>query len=95
MGVRRPYTRLLLTGDRAGDEIFLRVVKDALGGLNIVAQVNERKAPIDFSYAVARGAAEFQRRRQQGWLDCVQPRYCGETSLWGKMEVKKQQLLGS
>jgi hypothetical protein len=46
-------------------------------------KVNNKMDP---KYVVARGAAEFQRRRQRGWLDCMQTKYCKETTTWGKGE---------
>jgi hypothetical protein len=88
---RRQYTQLLLTGDRANDEKFLEVVKDALGGSKLVEPLETNK--MDLTYVVASGAAVFQRRRQCGWLGCVQPKHCGETTLWEKVAARAQHVL--
>lgn len=90
---RKPFSRLLLTGDCAKDPRFLKVVKDALRGSQLADQVEVRNKEIDLTFAVARGAAEFQRRRQQGWLDCVQPKYCSEDTFWRKAAARAQQAL--
>jgi hypothetical protein len=89
----RPYTHLLLTGDHAKDEKFLEVVKGALWDLGFGDGVEVSKKQMDEVFVVARGVAEFQRRRQQGWLDCVQPKHCNETTLWGKARSKAQRVL--
>lgn len=91
--VKRPYTQLLLTGDRAEDENFLEVIKDAFWDLDLGAQVEANKKQIDLMFVVARGAAELQRRRQQGWLNCVQPKCCNETTVWGKARSKALRVL--
>lgn len=66
-------------GDSADDEKLPMVLKNALGGVAASATLEVRKsgdaAPL---FAVAGGAAEFQLRRQQGWLECVQAKKCGE-----------------
>jgi hypothetical protein len=91
--VRHPYTKILLTGDCAGDEKFLEILRDIFGGSMMVEPVDVRKT-IDFKFVAARGAAEFQRRRQRGWLNCVQPKRCGEpTSILGKMRDQAQRVL--
>lgn len=77
--VKRSYTKLLLTGDSADEERILMVLKDALGGVAASARLEVKKGGVDAPlFAVARGAAQFQRRRQQGWLECVQAEKCGE-----------------
>ncbi|KUJ17711.1 uncharacterized protein LY89DRAFT_718352 [Mollisia scopiformis] len=78
---KKEFTQLLLSGERAGDEDFLETVKDALWD----AEVEVREQDIDFRFVVARGAAEMQWRRQRGWLDCVQPKYCREKTVWGRL----------
>lgn len=89
----RLYTQLLLTGDRSEDKTFLEVVKDALCGSELGDQVEVSKKKMDLIFVVARGAAEFQRRWQRGWLGCVQPKHCGETTIWGKARSKVQRVL--
>lgn len=79
----QPYTQLLLTGDRAKDEEFLEVLKNALWDLELGDEVEARREQMDSVFVVARGVAEFQRRRQRGWLGCVQPNRCDKTTLWG------------
>ena len=88
---KRPYTQLLLTGERAADENFLEVLKDAFSGSNLGNQVEARREEMDLTFVVARGAAELQRRRQQGWLGCVQPMYCSESTLLEKATAKANQ----
>lgn len=57
------------------DPEFLEAVRDMLAENNM-AKKNEVTPGSDPSFAVARGAADLQRRRQQGWLGCEQPKYC-------------------
>lgn len=54
---------------------FLDAVRDVLAENNM-AKKTEMTLGSDLSFAVARGAADLQRRRQQGWLGCEQPKYC-------------------
>ena len=89
----RPYTQLLLTGDCAKDEMFLEVVKDALWDLGVGDGVDMRMEKMDPVFVVARGVAEFQRRRQRGWLGCVLPKWCNEATLWGKARSQVQRVL--
>jgi len=89
---KKPYTQLLLTGDRAEDETFLEVLKDALSDFGLRDEVEISKSQRDFKFVVARGVAEFQRRRQRGWFHCVQPKHCNETTLWGKARSKAQRV---
>jgi hypothetical protein len=77
--VGRKYIQLLLTGESADDSKFLKVMKNALGGSALVQLLEISK--MDLNSLVVSGAAIFQRRRQRGWLDCVQPKRCGETTL--------------
>lgn len=86
-----PYTQLLLTGERAADENFLDVLKDAFRGSNLVYQVEARRKEMDLTFVVARGAAELQRRRQQGWLGCMQPMHCSESAFLEKATTKAKQ----
>lgn len=90
---RWPYSQLLLTGEAANDEKFLEVIKDALGDSKLASWVNTVRLGMDFKYVVARGAAEFQRRRQLGRLDCVQPEYCNEPTFWGKSTARVKEVL--
>lgn len=61
--MKRPYTQLLLTGIVRINEMFLKVLKDALGDVAASAGFEVIKSGIaDLSFAVARGAAELQRR---------------------------------
>jgi hypothetical protein len=76
MAEKKPYTRLLLTGDRAEDKKFREVVKDALRNPGITNHEQADDSRADLIFAVARGAAEFQWRRQRGWLDCAEPQQC-------------------
>lgn len=83
MTAKRPYDRLLLTGERANDEKFLKVVKDGLSGIRAGERLPAVTADalVDPLFVVARGTAEFQRRWQQGWFECVQPRGCRSTGV--------------
>ncbi|PMD26740.1 hypothetical protein NA56DRAFT_654528 [Hyaloscypha hepaticicola] len=89
----RPHTQLLLTGDCAKDEEFLEVLKDALWDLGLGDEVEVRRKQMDSVFVVARGVAEFQRRRQRGWLGCVLPKGCNETTLWEKARSQVQRVL--
>jgi hypothetical protein len=89
----RPYSRLLLTGDRAKDETFLQSVEDAFWDMGLGDLVEGRRRDMDSGFLVARGVAEFQRKRQRGWLGCVQQKYCNEITFWGKARSKVQHLL--
>lgn len=85
---RRPFTQLLLTGDRAKDEKFLKVLKDALTNTDLASIVEVRNAQMDLTFVAARGAAMLQWRRQRGWLDCVQREFCSETTMLGYVKVR-------
>lgn len=75
---QQPYTQLLLTGDRANDETFLDVVRDALRGSGVPNTLSMSQAQMNLTFVPSRGVAEFQQRRQQGWLKCVQPKHCSQ-----------------
>jgi hypothetical protein len=68
-------------------------VKDALWGLGLGDEVEVRRGKMDAVFLVARGVAEFQRRRQRGWLGCVLPKCCNETTFWGKARAEVQRVL--
>lgn len=80
-----PYTKLLVTGEAANDESFLEILREALWDDELKDQIDSGMNP---RFVVARGAAEFQRRRQRGWLDCVQTNYCKQTTIWGKVKAR-------
>lgn len=67
---------LLLKGEHAEDEKFLAVLRDALPSNQLAGKVRIDRVPPDLTSIVARGVAEFQRRRQQGWLGCAEPQHC-------------------
>ena len=75
----RPYDMLLLTGECAGDQHFFGAVRMALKD-NSMANNIHVKSNSSSAFTVARGVSEMQRRRQQGWLDCVQPKHCNQSS---------------
>ena len=89
VAARRPYTQLLLTGERAEDERLLEVVQNALWGFVLANKFQAGKTQVDSTFGVARGAADFQRKRQQGWLGCVQPQYCEGSSSMGVRTAEK------
>jgi len=53
-----PYNQLLLTGDRAKDETFLDVVKDALWELGMGDEVEVRKRQMDPVWGKARSQVQ-------------------------------------
>lgn len=89
----RPYNQLLLTGSCAKDETFLEVVKDALWDLGLGGEVKGSREQMDPVFVVARGVAELQRRRQRGWLGCMLPKRCNETTIWEKLRFQIQRVL--
>lgn len=72
---RSPYTQLLLTGECARDDKFLTIVKDVLSMVD-GKQFKIGQSDVDPQYVIARGVAEFTKRRQEGWLECVQSKKC-------------------
>ncbi len=88
---RKPYTQLLLTGDCANDEKFLEVVRDVLSGSGVADQVKSSQTQMNLMFVASRGAAEFQRRRQRGWLNCLQPKHCSRDIDQGKAGDKGEQ----
>jgi hypothetical protein len=79
---RSPYTQLLLTGECARDDKFLTIVKDVLSMVD-GKQFKIGRSDVDPQYVIARGVAEFTKRRQEGWLECVQSKKCQKQSQRG------------
>jgi hypothetical protein len=84
----RPITRLLLAGDSAKNEMFLKVLRDALAEVSSIQRAHT--VQLDSSvrvtssnlvnpvFAAARGAAIYARRRQEAPADCVELKACEE-----------------
>jgi len=90
---RRPLSQLILTGEQANNPMFLKTVKDALGDTKIMTQLKGDNQKLDFTFLVSQGVAELQRRRQQGWLRCMQPKHCKKPAILTKTASKVRKLL--
>lgn len=83
---KKTYDQLLLTGEHGTDAKFLQTVKDALRSVEgnksfrTMEDITGTEKGLDTVFAVAKGEAEMQRRRQKGWLKCVQPKHCSEAA---------------
>ncbi len=78
---KRPITHVILIGESALNETFLRVVRDALrDGLPEVPPVQSKMTTsveiIDPTYAAARGGAELAKRTLESPEDCVETTFC-------------------
>jgi len=72
-----PFTTLLLLGDSALNEVFLRVVRDALEEFQGAEFVDIRLATgSEPLYIAAKGAAELAKRFQEAPKDCEEPWFC-------------------
>jgi hypothetical protein len=84
-------TGFLLAGESTTDPLFLTNLKDALAGLSephIESKIvpfalmgsaqgeNPIEKPMDLTFAAARGAALYARRRQEVQCDCSEPEEC-------------------
>ena len=78
---KRPITHVMLTGESALSETFLRVVRDALNdGLPEAPPVQSKMMTsvemINSTYAAARGGAELAKRTLESPKDCIETRLC-------------------
>lgn len=78
---KRSITHVMLIGESALSETFLRVVRDALkDGLPEAPPVQSKMTTsvemIDPTYAAARGGAELAKRTLESPKDCVETRFC-------------------
>ena len=74
----RPVTGVLVMGESALDETFLRVMRDALRDIldvRVSTEIDERRI-LDPTFAAARGAAEFGKRMMESPDGCAEPAIC-------------------
>jgi len=74
---RAPLTKVIVMGESADSDDFLNVVREALAP-QAVANLTYKIMPQEFSplYAVARGAAEFAKRKQEAPKGCIETEEC-------------------
>jgi hypothetical protein len=76
----KPITKLLLAGESATDDMFLKVLRDALSEIrgpshNLLLD-QSADGDVNPTFAAARGAALYARIRQEKPFDCSEPKRC-------------------
>ena len=86
----RDITKILVTGDKSESPKLLEILREVIEGLVInrpdLGAVGKGYDPV---IAVARGAAELAKRKQEAPRDCVEPPRCQEIRRKMKEEYRK------
>lgn len=87
---KKSPTRILATGVAADSSEFLEVLREAVEELHMGKPYDEAVANgYDPLFAVARGAAEFAKRKQEAPRNCIEPQKCQDIRRKLKEEYRK------
>ncbi|KAJ5374166.1 hypothetical protein N7517_006172 [Penicillium concentricum] len=86
-----PVTHVFLAGESVTHPRFLDIFRDAMSKLSLES-VNI-KSGIDPTFAAARGAALYARRRQEVPGDCMERRECEETRMHERLHTSTREEL--